>query len=186
MYRALLALGDYKSAANILNNIPRDDFHVCNVVKACQTAYGTSASAKGKKKENKTGKIVTYKMWKVEFVGDLENSSVCVSSEHAGLCSCYVFFSPSSLCSLFFIPFLLGAAVVWDQHFAVHVDVQLLVLRTRSCFKVALRLTASWKLIKRRHFFRLLVSCLKKGWCSFWSWKRNIYSVWHRKWRTAA
>ncbi|XP_004244155.1 pentatricopeptide repeat-containing protein At4g04790, mitochondrial isoform X2 [Solanum lycopersicum] len=62
MYRALLALGDYKSAANILNNIPRDDFHVCNVVKACQTAYGTSASAKGKKKENKTGKIVTYKM----------------------------------------------------------------------------------------------------------------------------
>lgn len=128
MYRALLALGDYKSAANILKNIPRDDIHVCSVVKACQTAHGMSAPAKGKKKKRKN---VSYKMWKVEFVGDLENSSVCVSSEHAGLCSCYFCF-PSSLCSLFFVLFLLGAAVIWDQHFAVHVDVQLLVLRTRS------------------------------------------------------
>ncbi|KAJ8532600.1 hypothetical protein K7X08_012523 [Anisodus acutangulus] len=41
MYQALLALGDYKSAANILNKIPRDDIHVCSVVQACQAAYGT-------------------------------------------------------------------------------------------------------------------------------------------------
>lgn len=50
MYRALLALGDYKSAANILNKIPRDDIHVCSVVQACQAAYGMSNSAKGKGK----------------------------------------------------------------------------------------------------------------------------------------
>ncbi|XP_015170188.1 pentatricopeptide repeat-containing protein At4g04790, mitochondrial-like isoform X2 [Solanum tuberosum] len=62
MYRALLALGDYKSAENILKNIPRDDIHVCSVVKACQTAHGMSAPAKGKKKKRKTGKNVSYKM----------------------------------------------------------------------------------------------------------------------------
>lgn len=62
MYQALLALGDYKSAANILSNIPRDDIHVRSVVQACQAAYGMSASAKGKKKKRKTGKDVRYKM----------------------------------------------------------------------------------------------------------------------------
>ncbi|CAN4104074.1 unnamed protein product [Withania somnifera] len=64
MYRALLALGDYKSAANVLNKIPRDDVHVCSVVQACQAAYGVSESAKGKgigigkKKIKKIGKDV--------------------------------------------------------------------------------------------------------------------------------
>ncbi|KAJ8542936.1 hypothetical protein K7X08_005459 [Anisodus acutangulus] len=53
MYQVLLSLRDYKSAANILNKIPRDDIHVCSVVQACQAAYGTSASAKGKKKKKK-------------------------------------------------------------------------------------------------------------------------------------
>ncbi|MCD7463903.1 hypothetical protein HAX54_051680 [Datura stramonium] len=63
MYRALLALGDYKSAANILNKIPRDDIHVCSVVQACQAAYGMSASTKGKKKKKKTGKDVRCEKW---------------------------------------------------------------------------------------------------------------------------
>ncbi|XP_059284447.1 pentatricopeptide repeat-containing protein At4g04790, mitochondrial-like [Lycium ferocissimum] len=58
MYRALLALGDYKSAANILNKIPRDDIHVCSVVQACQEAYGMSASTKGKQKKKKIRKDV--------------------------------------------------------------------------------------------------------------------------------
>ncbi|KAK4355281.1 hypothetical protein RND71_024252 [Anisodus tanguticus] len=63
MYQVLLALGDYKSAANILNKIPRDDVHVCSVVQACQAAYGTSASAKGKKKKKKIGKDVRCEKW---------------------------------------------------------------------------------------------------------------------------
>ncbi|KAK4714848.1 hypothetical protein R3W88_020755 [Solanum pinnatisectum] len=62
MYRALLALGDYESAAIILKNIPRDDIHVCSVVEACQTAHGMSAPAKGKKEKRKTRKNVSYKM----------------------------------------------------------------------------------------------------------------------------
>ncbi|PHT43898.1 hypothetical protein CQW23_17923 [Capsicum baccatum] len=57
MYRAMLALGDYEYAADILDKIPRDDIHVCSVVQACQAAYGTG-KGKGKKKKKKTGKDV--------------------------------------------------------------------------------------------------------------------------------
>ncbi|CBI20513.3 unnamed protein product, partial [Vitis vinifera] len=50
MYQACLACGDHKSAANILHKIPKDDPHVCCVIKACQTTYAKS-SVKGKKKK---------------------------------------------------------------------------------------------------------------------------------------
>lgn len=50
MYQVLLASGDHKSAKNLLNKIPKDDIHVRCVIKACQTSYMTSKSAKGKKK----------------------------------------------------------------------------------------------------------------------------------------
>lgn len=63
MYQALLALGDYKSAANIFNKIPKDDIHVCSVLQACQETYGKSVSAKGKKKKNKIGKSVRCEQW---------------------------------------------------------------------------------------------------------------------------
>ncbi|KAM3302517.1 hypothetical protein P3S67_017019 [Capsicum chacoense] len=59
MYRAMLALGDYEYAADILDKIPRDDIHVFSVVQACQAAYGTGkGKGKGKKKKKKTGKDV--------------------------------------------------------------------------------------------------------------------------------
>lgn len=50
MYQALLASGDQKSAANILSKIPRDDPHVCCVIKACQQTY-KSAFVKSERKK---------------------------------------------------------------------------------------------------------------------------------------
>lgn len=41
MYQALLALGDRQSAKKMLKQIPRDDPHVCFVIKASQAAYQT-------------------------------------------------------------------------------------------------------------------------------------------------
>ncbi|KAL8146938.1 pentatricopeptide repeat-containing protein At4g04790, mitochondrial-like [Apium graveolens] len=59
MYQALLALGDGKTAKKILNQIPRDDPHVCCVIDASQTAYGTGTKKtrrKSKKLKNKKDK----------------------------------------------------------------------------------------------------------------------------------
>lgn len=51
MYQALLASGNKKSAAKILSKIPRDDEHVCCVIKACQQKYGKADAVKTKKKK---------------------------------------------------------------------------------------------------------------------------------------
>ncbi|KAH6835532.1 hypothetical protein C2S53_015625, partial [Perilla frutescens var. hirtella] len=51
MYQALLASGDKKSAAKLLNKIPKDDAHVCCVIKACQQTYVKAEPAKSKKKK---------------------------------------------------------------------------------------------------------------------------------------
>ncbi|KAL2476241.1 Pentatricopeptide repeat-containing protein [Abeliophyllum distichum] len=50
MYQALLASGDRKSAANILSKIPRDDPHVCCVIKACQQTYKSACVRVEKKR----------------------------------------------------------------------------------------------------------------------------------------
>ncbi|KAK9269666.1 hypothetical protein L1049_001444 [Liquidambar formosana] len=51
--RSLLASGDHKSAANMLKKIPKDDPHVCCVIKAYQMTYVKSTSVKGKNKKKK-------------------------------------------------------------------------------------------------------------------------------------
>ncbi|KAH7861550.1 hypothetical protein Vadar_027623 [Vaccinium darrowii] len=51
MYQALLASGDHTSATKMLNKMPRDDPHVCCVIKACKATYIKPASPTGKKKE---------------------------------------------------------------------------------------------------------------------------------------
>ncbi|KAJ7948482.1 Pentatricopeptide repeat-containing protein [Quillaja saponaria] len=51
MYQALLASGDYRSAKLILHRIPKDDPHVCSVLKACQKTYIDIVRHKRKKKE---------------------------------------------------------------------------------------------------------------------------------------
>lgn len=51
MYQSLLASGDKKSAAKILTRIPKDDAHVCCVIKACQRKYGKADTVKTKKKK---------------------------------------------------------------------------------------------------------------------------------------
>lgn len=59
MYQALLASGDKKSAANMLSKIPRDDPHVCCVIKACQQTYKSAfVKAKEKKKLKATIKVL--------------------------------------------------------------------------------------------------------------------------------
>uniref|UniRef100_A0A1D1YQ96 Pentatricopeptide repeat-containing protein At4g04790, mitochondrial n=1 Tax=Anthurium amnicola TaxID=1678845 RepID=A0A1D1YQ96_9ARAE len=40
MYHAFLASGDFKGAKKLLKKIPQMDRHVCNIVKACNEAYG--------------------------------------------------------------------------------------------------------------------------------------------------
>lgn len=51
MYQSLLASGDKKSAAKLLTRIPKDDAHVCCVIKACQRKYGKADTVKTKKKK---------------------------------------------------------------------------------------------------------------------------------------
>lgn len=53
MYQALLASGDDKSAAKLLNKIPKDDPHVCCVIKACQETYQKPQYVKTKKRNRK-------------------------------------------------------------------------------------------------------------------------------------
>ncbi|XP_022877504.1 pentatricopeptide repeat-containing protein At4g04790, mitochondrial-like isoform X1 [Olea europaea var. sylvestris] len=53
MYQALLASGDQKSAANMLSKIPRDDPHVCCVIKACQQTYKSAFIKSERKKKLK-------------------------------------------------------------------------------------------------------------------------------------
>ncbi|KAL6975313.1 hypothetical protein U1Q18_024109 [Sarracenia purpurea var. burkii] len=48
MYQALLASGDHKSAKKMLIKIPKDDPHVCCVIKACQATYINQALLKGR------------------------------------------------------------------------------------------------------------------------------------------
>ncbi|KAI3466212.1 hypothetical protein Pfo_022875 [Paulownia fortunei] len=59
MYQALLASGDGKSAAKILDKIRKDDPHVRSVIKACQQTYMKSASVESKQKRKKRALMAT-------------------------------------------------------------------------------------------------------------------------------
>lgn len=48
MYQALLASGDQKSAKVLLDKIPKDDVHVCWMIKECELVYVASSSVKRK------------------------------------------------------------------------------------------------------------------------------------------
>lgn len=53
MYQALLASGDQKSAKVLLDKIPKDDAHVCCIIKQCDLVYVAPSSVKKKKGRHK-------------------------------------------------------------------------------------------------------------------------------------
>ncbi|XP_023524929.1 pentatricopeptide repeat-containing protein At4g04790, mitochondrial-like isoform X2 [Cucurbita pepo subsp. pepo] len=53
MYQALLASGDQTSAKVLLEKIPKDDAHVCYVIKECESVYVASSSVNKKKGRHK-------------------------------------------------------------------------------------------------------------------------------------
>lgn len=59
MYQALLASGNNNSAAKLLNKIPKDDSHVCCVIKACQQKYGKAESIRTKETKRKKALMAT-------------------------------------------------------------------------------------------------------------------------------
>ncbi|GER56575.1 pentatricopeptide repeat-containing protein [Striga asiatica] len=59
MYQALLASGDNKSAAKVLNNIKKDDPHVRCVLKACRNKYIKLPSVERRQKKKKKALVAT-------------------------------------------------------------------------------------------------------------------------------
>ncbi|GAB4854927.1 hypothetical protein Ancab_023516 [Ancistrocladus abbreviatus] len=51
MYQVLLAAGDLKSAAKVLNRIPKDDSHVRLIISACQLTYNKSTKGDKSRKD---------------------------------------------------------------------------------------------------------------------------------------